>query len=629
MIDFACIQSGAKTFCTALFGVLLALNAYSDDGKTGELSPVVPHPRLFATAADFEAQKKLLASDPSGGRALDRLVRSAERLLGVPVLERKKTGRRLLAVSRKALDRIGRLAFAWKMTGERKYARRAISEALAVSNFSDWNPSHFLDVGEMTLAVALALDWLDDELADGERQILTRAILMKGLTQADGKTLHSGWWCNTGCNWNQVCHGGLAAGAAAIRDDHPEVAESILRRARKCLPIAMKEYAGGNFPEGVGYWEYATDYNVLLLDILERQFEGGVPELFAVPGFAGQVDYVNLMAGPTGYYFNYSDPYTKSIVRRRPMAACWYLAKRFNRPDALNASERPFLDAGFDCGRMTPFMLLWYRPAAGGSDCVPRRAVALGGSNPVAVLRDGKGRDGWYAGIKAGTPGANHGHMDIGSFVLDAGGLRWACDLGCEGYNRIEQMKGIALWNRAQKSSRWSLYRLGIEGHGTLHINAARQRVDGCAAILHAREEPVPEVALDMSDVYPEAKRALRTFRLAAGTLTVEDELEGLEPGADVVWNMNTHATPRLNGALLFLDGQGNGSPARRMKLEAFAPGAVWAAKSIENPRTKADSPNKGITRISFALKAPASGRMKIRVAMTLLEEQSGRKEGM
>jgi len=34
---------------------------------------------------------------------------------------------------------------------------------------------------------------------------------------------------------------------------------------------------------------------------------------------------------------------------------------------------------------------------------------------------------------RAGSAGLNHGHMDAGSFVLDAGGVRWACDLGAQG----------------------------------------------------------------------------------------------------------------------------------------------------------------------------------------------------
>ena len=51
------------------------------------------------------------------------------------------------------------------MTSEKKYLNRAVKEMLAVSAFSDWNPSHFLDVAEMTMAVSIGYDWLYDGLS--------------------------------------------------------------------------------------------------------------------------------------------------------------------------------------------------------------------------------------------------------------------------------------------------------------------------------------------------------------------------------------------------------------------------------------------------------------------------------
>jgi len=68
-----------------------------------------------------------------------------------------KEGKRLLAISRIALKRIYYLSYAYRMTGERKYALRAEQEMLAVSRFTDWNPTHFLDVGEMVMALAIGL----------------------------------------------------------------------------------------------------------------------------------------------------------------------------------------------------------------------------------------------------------------------------------------------------------------------------------------------------------------------------------------------------------------------------------------------------------------------------------------
>lgn len=37
--------------------------------------------------------------------------------------------------------------------------KRINDELLAVCQFSDWNPQHYLDVSEMSMAVSVALDW--------------------------------------------------------------------------------------------------------------------------------------------------------------------------------------------------------------------------------------------------------------------------------------------------------------------------------------------------------------------------------------------------------------------------------------------------------------------------------------
>jgi hypothetical protein len=593
-------------------GIFVAVFAVA--GKPA-LAPLQPHPRLFASNADFAAQKVRLSSAPEGRVALERLLKRADEMLELKPLERQMEGMRLLHISNAAVDRIGRLAFAWKMTSERKYADRAIEEALAVSRFSDWNPDHFLDVGEMTLAVALAIDWLDEVLSEADRKTLSEAVLLKGLTNGDGKTLPTGWWCRTECNWNQVCHGGLAAGAAAVRDDYPEVAEAVLRRARECLPVAMASYAGGSFPEGIGYWRYATEFSAIALDTLGRQFADGVPELFASPGFAQQIDYVNMMTGPTGYQFNYSDPFVKPLNPTRPQSACWYLALRFNRFDALNPIERELLLQGYDSGRLTPLLLLWFRPqsetSAAGKATLCRK---LGGDCEVAVLRSGFGFDSWYVGIKAGSASLNHAHMDAGSFVLDVSGARWACELGCEPYNRIEQMKTIKLWNFSQDSSRWSLFRLNTDGHGTLQIDGAQQAVNGFARIVSFTEGPNAEAVVDLSEVYTNATKVTRTFRLAGDALTVVDRLEGLKPGAHVSWNMNTLAEVDLDGSKLNLAMKNRRGKNVGLTMRSLAGDAAWQAESIAQPRTPADSPNPGVVRLRLSQNAPEDGRLEFAV---------------
>ena len=47
--------------------------------------------------------------------------------------------------------------------------------------------------------------------------------------------------------------------------------------------------------------------------------------------------------------------------------------------------------------------------------------------------------DASFLGVKGGMPKYNHGHMDVGSFVFDADGVRWAEDLGSQNYHSIPE----------------------------------------------------------------------------------------------------------------------------------------------------------------------------------------------
>jgi hypothetical protein len=88
------------------------------------------------------------------------------------------------------------------------FADRAIKEMVHVSSdCKDWNPSHFLDVAEMTHAVAIGYDWLYDRISASDRKIIESAATTKGLTAGLAAYHSHAWWANSTVNWNQVCNG--------------------------------------------------------------------------------------------------------------------------------------------------------------------------------------------------------------------------------------------------------------------------------------------------------------------------------------------------------------------------------------------------------------------------------------
>lgn len=585
---------------------------------------VPPHPRLVANADDFAALKARIARSSLARDVASNVVAAADRQIGRPPIryELDESNRRLRA-SRDAVGRICRLAMAYRLTGERKYADAAIAVAKTAAAFKDWLPSHFLGTAEMTFAVSIGYDWLYDELSAADRAALEEAILRKGLTTG-GKTLHTGWWVKTDNNWCQVCNGGMLAGAVAVADRAPDVAQAVIDRAIDGLPVAMSVFApDGGFPEGFGYWSYAMCYNTIAISILEK-FLGTDRGLCAMPGLAAEADFRDLCTGPTGLIFNYADVKT---TRRGIDQSQWWIAKRFNRPDSLVAFEaadlrerleRPDPD-GNALGIFSPFLLLnLIEPEPDLRPGAPLCRV-LDGPNPIVSMRTAwNDPEAWYLGAKGGSTGVNHSHMDIGTFVLDAMGVRWSYELGSESYARIENSRigSAGLWNRRQDSPRWSLFRYAAEGHSTFQVGHRRQEASKCARFAPMAAGWPARAVLDTSGTYEGLGAATRTFTLEErGGASVADDLAGLTPGETVTWRMNTKATVKLDGTRVVLSGVDDKGGLHRMVVRLDGPeGVNWQVRSIER-MGEIDAPNPGFSQLYFETKSPADGHLAWKVS--------------
>ena len=109
------------------------------------------------------------------------------------------------------------------------------------------------------------------------------------------------------------------------------------------------------------------------------------------------------------------------------------------------------------------------------------------GDTPVFIYRGGwDSKEDTYLGVKGGSPSTSHAHMDAGSFVYDAYGVRWSMDFGLQSYTTLESKLsalGGNLWDMGQNSMRWDVFRLNNLNHSTISINDARHRVNGVATL--------------------------------------------------------------------------------------------------------------------------------------------------
>lgn len=491
------------------------------------------HPRLIALDKDIDRIRSLIRSDETAKRIHARLVEEAKRLEGEPLVEYKLIGPRLLAQSRRCLDRIYTLALLYRLNGNRRYLNRAVKELRAAAYFPNWNPSHFLDTAEMTHAFAIAYDWLYGALTPEERAWIKRAIIDMGIDQALPIYEKQGWWTESPYNWNQVCNGGIGIGALAIADEERVRSSKVLRYALKSLPIAMASYApDGGWAEGPGYWHYATRYNVYFLAALETAL-GTDFGLSSAEGFNRAGRFRIYSSGPAGKSFNYAD----ARDRVGPAAEMFWLARRFSQP-VYAWQQRQLLETS---ERADALDLVWYRSEAQS----PRQAdwpldVVFQGVQ-VAFLRSGwDDPDAIFLGVKGGDNKANHGQLDLGSFVLDAGGVRWATDLGPDDYN----LPGYF------GKQRWTYYRNRTESHNTVLIDGENQDTEAEAPITaHAFTRDWSLVRIDLSQAYPDKLTKFeRTVMLVERRHVVVNDVITTDEPVEALWGMVTDAEISLNG---------------------------------------------------------------------------------
>jgi len=577
----------AFVFCSAL----AAIAGEGGQGPPGEgilRTLRKGHPRLIALEADLARVRAMIAKEPMARDYHAALRAQAERYLKEPPLEYKLVGPRLLHVSRAACDRIYTLGLLHRLDGDAAFADRAARELLNVCEFKDWHPSHFLDTAEMTHAAGIGYDWLYGRLTAEQRRIVVEAIVAKGLLPAKKVYDGGGWWSRCTHNWNQVCNGGTAIGALAIADERPELAAELLAQARASIVRAMRSYEPeGGWAEGPGYWHYATRYTVYYIAALQSALGSDLGLIAEMPGFRAAGDFRLHFCGPIGRTFNYAD----AGERAGRAAEMFWLARTLDQPRYAwheRASE----------GRPDALDLLWFDPRGAGpkAEGWPRDRCFRGVE--VAFLRSAwEDRDALFVGFKGGDNRANHSHLDLGTFVLDALGVRWALDLGGDDYNLPGYFGG----------KRWTYYRLRTEGHNTLTIGGENQRPEAKAALIaFASSDPRAFAVADLSAAFPQMARWWRGIALLdRREVLVQDEVE-LKAPAEVVWTMHTPASVRAEGVTATLKVGENCLRAAILEPKE----AKFETASATPPKPQAQ--NLGATRLLVRLPGVKEARLVV-----------------
>ncbi len=358
--------------------------------------------------------------------------------------------------------------------------------------------------------------------------------------------------------------------ALAIADEEPDLAREVLDRAMESLPNGLQSYAPeGAWFEGPSYWMYGTNYLAMLISSLESALATDF-DLSASPGLKNSGHFYLSSIGPSGNFFNYSD------CRLNPMGptpALFWLAGAYDEPFFAEAERKGIssyvneLDAtkygtgeDFYYYRFYPLEIVWYDPRS----TVDRSAVKLDsyfrGLTDVVYFRTAWEEDAFFIGFKAGLNGINHGHLDCGSFILEALGQRWVEDLGYDEY----ELPGY--FDYEPEGERWKYFRISSVSHNLPTINGQNQLVNGQAKLIAYDSEPnLAGAVIDLSDVYVGQARSVQRGLAMLGRkqCLIQDEVVGIKNDDTLRWAILTSADIHIDGQQAVLSKGGSNSPYR------------------------------------------------------------------
>lgn len=584
--------------------------------------PQNEHPRIMVEPGEFEQIKALTETDDQMAIWYESLINSADNMLtAAPIEYTPNNGDTLLESARTMLSRSRTLGLAYNLTGNEAYKDALWSNLETVCNFPDWYPTHFLDVGEMSMAVAIAYDWVYNDWTPEQRLFIETALENKGLLvtleqfESDNQL---GYWTVTDNNWNVVCNGGAAVAALAIGDRNPELCGKVVHYALWGLESMMKEFApDGGWSEGVTYWQYTMSYFAQTMSALDTAL-GTDYGFMEAPGIEKTGEYVIQAQGPQGI-FNYHDAGTAFYSSPEIL----FLSSKLNMPELTinNLYNRSIYDMGGGAAEM-----IWYDPDMNveGMEPTVEKDSYFRGIETAFMRNDFEDANGIYVGLHGGRGNVNHGQLDKGTFIIDAIGQRWFLDLGSDSYS-LPDFFG---------AKRNNYYRNRAEGHNTIVLNpssGADQTPSAVATITKQFSKPRGAFSvLDLTPVYPDAEQMTRAMLLSEdrSIITLRDEIKLKKP-SELYWFAHTKADIEIledkKSALLTI---GTKQMYVQMESDMDAEFTVMDPKPLPtSPQDAGQNANSGIQKLAIHLNNVTEGYIQVSFVPIMVAGEAPNKE--
>ena len=549
----------------------------ADDYKNSAVYGV--HPRIQASKADFDRIKSEYNTNPQVKKWVDKILTAADNGLNDDaVVYELRDGVRLQQVAQEVQRNMYTYGLAYQMTGDLKYVTRAYKDLEAVcALFPNWHPTHHIDTGIMSAAVAIGYDWMYHGFSPEQRKVIEEGVYKNCFYHVNiSYQTTTGPLTDTGIrigNHNVITNGGFAMIAMAMLDVYPQISHYIVSNAIHSLGYMLNDFGkDGTWHEGPSYWELTMQYTSKILSTLKSVF-GHCYTLDIGEGLALTAKFMVTMQSNNGIY-SYAD------AQRGTMYApeLFWLSCKFNQPEITPAVLK--LSGGnFRDNEDYVMASLWYDTSTESlSHQMPLdNLFAL---THVGNMRKAYDGDSAFFAFKAGKNNIGHAHLDAGSFIFETMGVRWADDTGYTalGYNQPN------FFESESGGRRWFAEGVRVKDHNCIEINPTLdngsdeygkvymgQILDSISPVTRFEtDETGGIVVVDTSEAYKNVASSVKRgffFTDNRESLVIRDEIL-LDSETDVNWYLVTPATVTIteNGAILKSNG-------KELKLEYLVDG--------------------------------------------------------
>lgn len=614
-----------KKFLTLIAAVMFVLPAAAQQEPDFSLLEKSKHPRLLVSDKEFKEYVSIVKSgDNKCLSAYHRAVMErADAYLEKPFtfkFQYAKSGRLAGSPGQDCFKCLSVLAYAYRFSRDNEYLYAAEKVLERICDLEHWNHDRYLNCSAFMSSVVIAYDWMYKGLDPKLKKKIVSAVQEKGFKPTENPKVAV--WRKMTNNHNQVDNCALVMAAIAMYEHNPEFSQMLIKDALVTNPRCQKEMYSpdGNYPEGPGYWQYGTQNEIIMLSALEHSF-GTAFGLDEIEGFDKTADFAQFAVGNLGLCFNYQDCNDDRFGLRLVPEMFYFAAKKgdfsyaYKEMKSLEKGKVPFKKHYYLA--LFPFYLAQYD---GQPVSAPHRNIYYGrGNTPLVIARTGWEKSDLYLGIKGGRANFTHGHMDAGSFVFEADGVRWAVELNHKNYGTDEvglKKLGASLWNRNQGQVRWRIMSNDNHFHNTLTVNDKEHVFNGVTSLVEVYEdENCLGGKFDMSAAFFDLEKAERTAVIRDRSfLEVTDVLKASgDAPASVRWTLMTSAEPEVcaDGIVLRKDG-------KTMKLSVEGVDVEYRTWPTD-PKAYADNPvaffdeqPKGVSCCGFVFTLPAGKELSM-----------------